>query len=185
VFQYPTNLTVVSKISREIVYSNNFEAIKPIRGIQMDLAANDLMVYFPKETISIANLKGEDQDAWKYYLKKGIVKKALANCRTPKQKAYVSGIYAEQLFSGGRYELAAQYYARSHFSFETVTLKFLSKSLEMWLKVYLEQVLKLYASNNPQHAPQRLLLCTWIVELKLSEINQLNLNFKNQVNSGA
>lgn len=46
----------------------------------------------------IAYLKGEDQDAWRYYLKRGMIAEALQNCKTTKQKAYVAGIYADQLF---------------------------------------------------------------------------------------
>jgi len=29
-----------------------------------------LLAYSPAKIISVANLKGEDKDAWKYYLKK-------------------------------------------------------------------------------------------------------------------
>lgn len=71
VFMYPTNITVVSKFSREIVYSNNFKDDKMLRGIQLDIAKNQLMAYCPSRTIAIANLIGEDKDAWKFYLKKG------------------------------------------------------------------------------------------------------------------
>ena len=46
----------------------------------------------------IAYLKGEDQDAWKYYLKKGMIKDALNNCKNNKQRAFVAGIYADSLF---------------------------------------------------------------------------------------
>ena len=41
VFMYPTNITVVSKISREIVYFTNFDKTKPpLRGISLDLRAH-------------------------------------------------------------------------------------------------------------------------------------------------
>ena len=85
----------------------------------------------------IATLKGEDQDAWKYYLKRSDFKKALANCRTGKQKAQVSAIIAEEHFKMGRYEHAAKYYAESNVTFEAVTLKFLSNSQQSYLEVYL------------------------------------------------
>jgi hypothetical protein len=87
VFMYPTNITVVSKISREIVYAKNFESKKPLRACMIDIKSNNMLVYCPKESIMVATLKGEDQDAWKYYLKKADFKKALANCRSGKQKA--------------------------------------------------------------------------------------------------
>ena len=41
VFMYPTNITVVSKISREIVYFANFDkTMPPLRGISLDLKAH-------------------------------------------------------------------------------------------------------------------------------------------------
>lgn len=84
VFMYSTNITVVSKISREIVYAKNFDSKKPLRACMLDIKSNMLLVYCPKDTVMIATLKGEDQDAWKYYLKQKNTKKALANCRTGK-----------------------------------------------------------------------------------------------------
>jgi cytochrome c-type biogenesis protein CcmH/NrfG len=60
----------------------------------------------------LANLKGEDSEAWKYYLHKGMTKEAL-NSKTinDAQKANVAGIYADDKFQTGRYKKAAEYYA--------------------------------------------------------------------------
>lgn len=62
------------------------------------------MLYGKQLPFLVAHLKGEDQDAWKYYLKRGMIKEALNNCKNPKQKAYVAGIYADQLFIKEKYE---------------------------------------------------------------------------------
>jgi hypothetical protein len=134
---YTTNITVVSKISREIVYAKNFEPKKPLRACMLDIKANMLLVYTPKDSVMVASLKGEDQDAWKYYLKRNEFKKALANCRTGKQKAHVSGIIADEHFNSGRYEHASKAYAESNLTFETVTLKFLSNNQQSYLEGYL------------------------------------------------
>ena len=72
VFMYSTNITVVSKISREIVYAKNFvDTKKPLilRACMLDTKSNMLCVYCPKDIVMVATLKGEDQDAWKYFLK--------------------------------------------------------------------------------------------------------------------
>ena len=86
IFMYPTNITVVSKISREIVYSKNFDVKKqqPLRACSLDLKSNMLLAYCPKDSIMVATLKGEDQDAWKFYLKRNEYKKAMNCCRTGK-----------------------------------------------------------------------------------------------------
>jgi len=84
---YSTNITVVSKISRQIVYSQNFKDEKLLRGIQLDIKKNQLIAYSNAKIISVANLIGEDQDAWKYYLKKGKIKQAISVCKTAIQRA--------------------------------------------------------------------------------------------------
>lgn len=53
------------------------------------------MLYMKNLPVLVCYLKGEDQDAWKYYLKRGFITEALQNCTTAKQRAYVSGIYAD------------------------------------------------------------------------------------------
>ena len=70
-------------------------------------------------------------------MKRGLIKDALQNCKTPKQKAFVAGIYAEQLFAKERYEMAADYFAKSEKTFEEVTLKFLRAGLYIYLENYL------------------------------------------------
>lgn len=86
-------------------------------------------------------LENDDQDAWKFYLKKGLIKQALHNCQQ-KKKPYVAGIYADQLFLKEDYREAAKYYAESSKTFEEVTLKFVRENLFTCLIDYLEAVLK-------------------------------------------
>jgi len=94
IFMYPTNITVVSKISRQVVYNHSFEKLRPLRGVLLDTAKHQLLSFSHKERIMIASLHGEDQDAWKYFLKERNIKTALSYCRTGKQRAYVSAIFA-------------------------------------------------------------------------------------------
>mmetsp|Transcript_8167 Transcript_8167/g.5827 ORF Transcript_8167/g.5827 Transcript_8167/m.5827 type:complete len:84 (+) Transcript_8167:1295-1546(+) len=82
---YPNNITVVSKISQEIVYSRNFDE-KTLRGLQLDLELNKLLLFCPKGPIMIAHMQGEDADAWKYYLKKGMIKEAMNDCSANNKK---------------------------------------------------------------------------------------------------
>ena len=44
VFMYPKNITILSKISNEIVYSRNFDSMD-LQGICLDTAYNRLMLY--------------------------------------------------------------------------------------------------------------------------------------------
>lgn len=148
VFMYPSNITVISKISREIVYFCNIDKTKLLRGISMDLKAHLLLAYGLKEKIQIANLKGEDQDAWKYFLKEKNINTAHAYARTPKQKEIVSAIYAEQLFNSGKYDKAADHFIQSGLSFETVCLKYLQNNQSLRLISYLLLVLRKLKKND-------------------------------------
>lgn len=58
-FMYPKNITVLSKISNEIVYRRNFDTLN-LNGIQVDQIYNRILLYSSKEPVYIANLKGED-----------------------------------------------------------------------------------------------------------------------------
>ena len=170
IFMYNNNITVISKNSREIVYFYNFEKSKRLRGIQLDVKSHQLLAFQEKEKIQIASLKGEDQEAWKYFLKQNDIKAALLYCRTAKQKAYVSAIYANQLFNSSKYDTAASYYIQSGLSFESVCLKYLQHNKGIYLITYLQAVRKKLDKNDPNLQAQRMIICTWIAELMLSRI---------------
>lgn len=51
IFMYNTNITVISKISREIVYFSNFEKSKQLRGISLDMKGHQLLSFCAKEKI--------------------------------------------------------------------------------------------------------------------------------------
>lgn len=106
-------------------------------GTVIDTSHNRLLLYARTQPLLIAYLRGEDQDAWRYYLKRGMIKDALNNCKHASQKTQVAGIYADSLFAKERYELAAEYYAKSDKTFEEVTLRFLQKGLYAYLENYL------------------------------------------------
>ena len=73
------------------------------------------------------------------------------------------------------YRKAAKVYAQSSKTFEEATLRFINEGLFTCLIDYLAEVLAIILRKPPQAQPkqQKLLLCTWIVELKLNEINDI------------
>lgn len=52
-----------------------------------------------------------------------------------------------------------------------MTLKFLRANLYSYLENYLQKILERIDPKKEELKAQRVLLCTWIVELKLNEIN--------------
>jgi vacuolar protein sorting-associated protein 18 len=77
------------------------------------------------------------------------------------------------MFKRGRYEKAAELYAQSDKTFEEVALKFLHAQRYSELISYLERILLAIDPKREDLYPQRMLLYTWIVELKLNQINAL------------
>jgi len=104
----------------------------------------------------LASLQGEDQDAWKYFLAQNNIKTAMTYCRTAKQQAYVSSIYANQLFKQGKVDRAAEYFIKSGLSFETVCMKYLQANQGIRLINYLVRVLeKLKKMSEAEAPPQK------------------------------
>ena len=138
----------------------------------------------------------EKSNIWIAYFKKGRYKDALELCRDQKSISVISGCVGDQCFSGGSYDLSVDYYIKSNKTFEEVSLKFLSKNLHSHLCKYLEKFLDKikkqelriaqmsggHGSDNIGHVeryrPQKILLSTWIVELKLNEINDVKTKFE-------
>jgi hypothetical protein len=52
------------------------------------------------------------------------------------------------LFASGNYKKAAEYYAKSHYSFETVTMKFLKYKQVTGLEEYLKKVFDVYKKSK-------------------------------------
>jgi len=92
----------------------------------------------------------------------------------------IAGLVGDQLFENGSYRDSVIYYSRSNKSFEEVALKFLNTNQQSYLCLYLEKFLDrviLLAKTNraKDYKPQKILLSTWVVELKLNELNKLKI----------
>ena len=130
------------------MYSRSFDSFA-LKSSVYDIFQGYVVVVGPKDQIEYAPLENEDRDAWKQYLKKGHIKQALENCQSS-QKAYVSGIYADQLFQKKKYTDAAKFYAQSSKTFEEVTLRFITESQYTCLIVYLTKVLEIVCKKKDQ-----------------------------------
>lgn len=103
----------------------------------------------------------------------------------------VRAMQADHYFSRKEYVVAARYYAKTKRSFEEVSLKFVSNTaandaggtgivlsqdqgkLRKALKTYLLEKLRNLAANDKT---QKTILCMWLVEMYLNEMNDLGLN---------
>jgi hypothetical protein len=95
---------------------------------------------------------------------------ALKFCKTTAQRDEVTTSQADYFFEKRNYDLAAQHYARTRRPFESVALKFVSAQQPNSLATFLLHRLDRLESSE---ATKRSLLCTWLVELFLESLNDL------------
>mmetsp|Transcript_34578 Transcript_34578/g.52880 ORF Transcript_34578/g.52880 Transcript_34578/m.52880 type:complete len:169 (+) Transcript_34578:225-731(+) len=95
IFVYTSNLTVLSSITEEVVYSFNFDLdTYKFRSAVFDNMKKYVLLQGQRDQLEYSPLENEGVDAWKQFLKKGHIKQALQNC-SAKQRPYVAGIYAD------------------------------------------------------------------------------------------
>jgi len=160
-----------------VIHSQSFQNEKnaqPFKSAVYDVYQKYVLLLGKSDGLEYSVLKNEEKDAWTQYMKKGQIKQALENCQSS-EKPFVAGIYADQLFLKKKYSEAAKYYAQSSKTFEEVSLRFIQENLYDCLIEYLEQVLDSLLERPNQEAlkPYKLLLSTWIVELKVNELNSI------------
>ncbi|KAI8913209.1 Pep3/Vps18/deep orange family-domain-containing protein [Gorgonomyces haynaldii] len=115
-------------------------------------------------------LKDELEDIWRIYLQKQDYTNALQYCpETERHQIYEK--QAKEAFKQKRYQEAADFYALTNQSLEQVVLQFTQLNLKRPLMQYLTKRLEQQTETT-----QRILLSTWLLELKLS-LEELDLQF--------
>ena len=187
-FAYTSNITVVSLINQQVVFSKNCAPLA-LRSISTDYWMKRTLLVSKEAPVLASQLQDEGIDAWRQFLAKGMIKEALATHKTKEQKEYLAGVYADQQFEKGKHVQAAEIYVESNRPFEEVTLKFMqlnSKSGDAGIERYLLSVLEKYEKraaapdkdrNHPNEAKenelaQRIVLTTWLLELKLNTLEE-------------
>ena len=195
IFLFQFSICIISKITNEIVFNSKIGGESEMLGLCVDNLLSTVWMHSNKKMYTL-DYSQEKSNIWIAYFKKGRYKDALELCRDPKSSCVISGCVGDQYFSGGSYDLSVDYYIKSNKTFEEVSLKFLSKNLHSHLCKYLEKFLDkikkqelLWAQRSgrqgsdttghtERYRPQKILLSTWIVELKLNEINDVKARFE-------
>ncbi len=125
-YLYVDNVTVVSKITKEIEHSENFRHDEVMRQMVYDSSAKSLWISSIKGAHRLM-VTGDNRDLWKQQLENGNYHDAMELCREIHSKylGYVAGLYADSMFKDSKYNDAAMLYAESSRSFEEVLLRYL------------------------------------------------------------
>ncbi|KAG2188073.1 hypothetical protein INT44_000824 [Umbelopsis vinacea] len=168
---YKDRIRAICHLNDEIVYEEmiNLAANEHVVGLTMDETNGSPWVYTNLSLYELI-IREESRDVWKIYLEKKQYDTALHYCRDDSQKDKVYTTQANDYFSQQRYQLSAKYYAESAVPFEEVALQFVERDERDALRSYVANKLDRLRKGD---LTQKTMLATWLVELYLSKINQL------------
>ena len=167
---YNDQLQVVNQLSSKKVFDEPFRMTRmkgDPRGLLYDPGQGLHWLYTDRFLFRL-NIVEEDRNMWELHLDKEQYEEALVFCKNSAQKDAVLTKQATKCFEDKKYDMAATFYAKTTMSFEEITLKFVSQDEPEALRMYLSNKL----DNISEHDDtQRTLLCTWLVEIYMDNIN--------------
>ncbi len=167
-------LVAINRLSDLVVYDQVFDTSwGTMKTLAPDPVKNNVFLLSDKFVFEV-EINDEERDVWKLYLEKKEFDRALAFSNTRAQHEQVLNAHADYLYSKEIYDEAAKKYANTKRSFEEITLKFVNTPgalARTALKTYL--MMKLYSLPHDDRVRQTL-ICTWLVEIFLSNIDTLS-----------
>lgn len=115
-------------------------------------------------------IKNEARDIWKVYLARNKFDEALKLAQLPADRDQVLVSQADHHLETGKLIPAAQVYAQCSKPFEEVVLSFIDRGERDALRYYLISRLE---RLKRQDLTQRMMLATWLTEIYLAKINEL------------
>lgn len=170
-FLYPSSLSMMSKLTQQIVHTIEFDSRNGqiMIGILYNANSHSLFVWSNKLVYQLV-IDKEETEIWKYLVEQKKYKEAVKFCAKHQLSVIseVKGLYGDHLYRKKETSRAAEAYAESSKSFEEVCLQ-LAESPPA-LQHYLSLKLKSLPADK---LSQRTLLSTWLLELYLNEMNTL------------
>ncbi|KAF9438781.1 hypothetical protein BGZ76_004857 [Entomortierella beljakovae] len=171
IYLYRERVRAVNQLSDQIVFDEliPLRAKEEVLGMSVDTTKNTFWIYTASSLFELVITK-EDRDVWTLYLEMKKYDMALQYTKNPGQRDKVLTLQANHNFSQGLYMLSAKYYAQSTVPFEEVALKFVEQDSRDALRSYLLAKLDKLKKGD---ITQKTIICTWLVEIYLSKLNQL------------
>ncbi|KAL7316431.1 tethering complex subunit [Mucor circinelloides] len=171
VLLYKDRVRAICQLNDQIVY----EEMIPMGHDEtvINMTVDDIKkTFWVYTTLAMYELtiNNEERDVWKLYLEKKRYNSALRYCKDPAQKDKVFTAQAKDYFGQRRFKMSAEIFADSTVPFEEVTLMFVEKGEVDALRVYLSSKLSRLRKNDQT---QKTMLATWLVEIYLSKLNEL------------
>ena len=173
-FLYSDNVTVISKVTKEVEYSESFYPGEIMIQMHYEIGSKSMWMHSSKGLYRLI-VTGANKDLWRQQLSSLNFQGALTLCKENNNKhySYVAGAYADYKYNNGEYIEAARNYAYSKRPFEEVLIKLLTLDDTEALEEYL--IMKLNSINNLKGMKvQRMLIISFLTSLKLEKIHKLS-----------
>lgn len=164
-------ITAINRLDGAITYNQPIlEPGQQNLGLFADHQKSTYWLFTPQEIFEIV-VTDEGRDVWRIMLKQGQYDLAQQYAKTADQKDAVASVTGDHLMSQGKFGEAAVILGRSSKAFEDVALSFIDKGEHDALRKYLTIKLSTLPKTSSM---QRILLASWLVELYMSKLNQLD-----------
>ncbi|KAI7957480.1 hypothetical protein MJO28_004575 [Puccinia striiformis f. sp. tritici] len=168
---FPDRVQIICRLDAQIVHEE-FLDLKPdekIRSITMDYVEQTYWIY-SQDSIFELIIKNESKDIWKVYLNRKDFEKALSYVEMSIDRDRILCNQADHYLQTSKFISAAQIYAQCSKPFEEVVLGFIDRGERDALRYYLISRLE---RLKRQDLTQRMMLATWLTEIYLAKINEL------------
>ncbi|KAJ9476098.1 putative Vacuolar membrane protein PEP3 (putative) [Pseudozyma hubeiensis] len=173
VLLYQDRVMAISSLDDQVIFEEALP-LKPnerVIGTAVDVAKQTFWVYTDASIFELV-LRDEDRHVWRVHLDRGSFDMALKFAKPGIQRGTVLSFQGDRFFAEGKYIQAAQCYAQTFMrAFEEIVLRFTDVDQRDALRYYL--VMRLERLDKTHDVTQRVMLATWLVEIYLSKINQL------------
>jgi len=164
-------MQIVCRLNSSVVHEEMFDlkSDEKIIAITTDSVDQTYWLY-SDESIFELIVKNEGRDIWKVYLARKDFEKALSHVNMPIDRDKILVNQADHYLETAKYISAAQTYAQCSKPFEEVVLGFIDRGERDALRYYLISRLE---RLKRQDLTQRMMLATWLTEIYLAKINEL------------
>ncbi|SPO29308.1 related to DigA protein [Ustilago trichophora] len=173
VLLYQDRAMAISSLDDQVVFEEALP-LKPnerVIGTAVDVAKRTYWIYTDASIFELV-IRDEDRHVWRVYLDRGSFDTALKYAKPGIQRGTVLSFQGDRFFAEAKYIQAAQCYAQTFMrAFEEIVLRFTDAEQRDALRYYL--VMRLERLDKTHDVAQRIMLATWLVEIYLSKINQL------------
>ncbi|KAF6767215.1 Clathrin, heavy chain/VPS, 7-fold repeat [Kalmanozyma brasiliensis GHG001] len=173
VLLYQDRVMAISSLDDQVIFEEALplKANERVIGTAVDAAKRTYWIYTDASIFELV-LRDEDRHVWRVHLDRGSFDMALKYAKPGIQRGTVLSFQGDRYFAEGKYIQAAQCYAQTFMrAFEEIVLRFTDVEQRDALRYYL--VMRLERLDKTVDVAQRIMLATWLVEIYLSKINQL------------